>query len=374
MSHPLRMYKKSAQRKTLSQPAWPSFQGTATLVGTSPSGLVNVWYDASLGQQALANAQWLLQDADRIVALDQSFFGTPDQVVNVILYAFLDPNTNQPITDGSAGADHASCSFQTGGAIEVDVAYGNNGLVSGLFEAELSECQMQGNLCGVSTGEALSRWCALWAVKAVEPNAFAGFGSAPVWQQDGSANWIDTTEGTDGDYDSIGCGMAFLSWLQAVLGHHLSKIAPAMVALGNSGTLAQLYAKLTGDAASNAWSKFMNALQPLGTLTSDDPFGALSGTAPTPAPAPTPTPTPVPTPTPTPVPTPTPTPTPAPAPTPAPTPTPTPAPTPWPAGFCQVLEQALEAEIAALAGHPLAQLVLEGILKGVQGRCGQAPT
>ena len=60
-------------------------------------------------------------------------------------------------------------------------------------------------------------------------------------------------------------------------GHGLEKIAPAMVNLGDSGTLADLYATLTGDSASNAWPKFQDAVKNLpGGIKNDDPFGGLS--------------------------------------------------------------------------------------------------
>jgi len=69
--------------------------------------------------------------------------------------------------------------------------------------------------------------------------------------------------------------MAFLSWLMSQ-SYSLDKIAPAMVALGDAGTLAQLYANLTADAASNAWPKFQNAVKGLPNgVTNDDPFGGL---------------------------------------------------------------------------------------------------
>lgn len=68
-------------------------------------------------------------------------------------------------------------------------------------------------------------------------------------------DYVNQTDPTDQDGDSTGCGMAFLSWLLSQ-GYSLDKIAPAMVSLGASGTLAQLYAKLTSDAAANAWPKF----------------------------------------------------------------------------------------------------------------------
>jgi hypothetical protein len=49
-----------------------------------------------------------------------------------------------------------------------------------------------------------------------------------------------------------------------------------MVSLGTSGTLAQLYAKLTGNAASNAWPNFQAAVQNLPNgVTDDDPFNAM---------------------------------------------------------------------------------------------------
>jgi len=89
-------------------------------------------------------------------------------------------------------------------------------------------------------------------------------------------DYVDQTDPTDQNADSIGCGMAFLSWLISQ-GHSLNQIAQAMVALGNSGTLAQLYANVTADAASNAWPNFQNAIQALPNgVTSDDPFNGLA--------------------------------------------------------------------------------------------------
>lgn len=262
-----RAKKKSPTNKPGAQgaaPAWPSYTGTSQLVGTSPSGRVTVYVDPSLGAQGLQNAHDLLNDADRVVTANDSIFGTTGGPVRVIVFAL------GGATDGTGGADHNGCDYTTGNAIEVDASFGNSARVSALFEAELSECSMNGNLCGESTGEALSRWCAA----VVGNNALSDFATAPQWYSDGKANWVDQTENTDQDADSTGCGMAFLSWLMS-LGHTLDKIAPQMVELGDSGTLAQLYASLASDSASNAWSKFQAAVQALpGGVTSDDPFGA----------------------------------------------------------------------------------------------------
>ena len=247
-------------------PSWPSYQGTSHLVGTSPSGRVTVYVDPSLGKQAQQNAQDLLTDADRVVQANDGLFGTIGGPVSVILFAL------GGATDGTGGADHNGCDYTTGNAIEVDVSYGNPDRVSALFEAELSECSMNGNLCGESTGEALSRWCAA----VIGNNALADFATAPQWVSDGMPDFVNKTENTDQSADSTGCGMAFLSWMISQ-GHGLEKIAPSMVNLGDSGTLANLYATLTGDKASNAWPKFQQAVKNLPSgIKNDDPFGGLS--------------------------------------------------------------------------------------------------
>jgi hypothetical protein len=246
-------------------PAWPSFTGTSQFVGTSPSGRVNVFVDPTLGQPGLQNAQDLVDDADRVATANDAIFGTTGGTCNVIIFAL------GGATDGTGGADHMGCDFSSGGAIEVCAAFGRSDRISALFEAELSECMMNGNLCGESTGEALSRWCAAM----VSNNALGDFATAPTWFSDGAADFVTRTDPTDQNADSTGCGMAFISWLLSQ-GHKLNEIAPAMVSLGDSGTFAQLYANLTGDSAANALPNFMAAVQALGGITSDDPFNGAS--------------------------------------------------------------------------------------------------
>ncbi len=272
MNHPIKATRKKKQARSGTARAHrngPASPVILKLVGTSPSGRVTVYVDAALGQQALQNAQDLLSDADRVVAANDAIFGTTGGPVSVIVFAL------GGATDGTGGADHMGCDYQNGAAIEVDASYGNSARVSALFEAELSECSMGGNLCGQSTGEALSRWCAA----VVGNNALSDFATAPTWVQDGMPNWVDQTEPTDQHADSIGCGMAFLSWLMSQ-GYSLDKIAPQMVALGDGGTLAQLYANLTSDVASNAWPKFQAAIQNLPNgVNNDDPFGGAAQSA-----------------------------------------------------------------------------------------------
>ena len=255
MSHPLRPHH---------QLTWPSYKGNSHYVGTSPHGRVTVYVDPSLGAPALQNATDLLADADRIVTDNDAIFGSPGGTVRVIVFALNGQ------TDGTGGADHDGCDYVQGGAIEVCASFGNSLRVSALFEAELSECSMGGNLCGVSTGEALSRWCAA----TVSNNALADFATAPTWAEQGMPDFVNKVDNTDQHPVSTGCGMAFLSWLQS-LGFRLSKIAPQMVRLGTPGTLAQLYANLTFDSASNAWQKFRAAARALPGITNDDPFGTV---------------------------------------------------------------------------------------------------
>jgi hypothetical protein len=267
MSHPLRLPTGTSRRAipaaAVGPPAWPSFTGTAQLVGTSPGGRATIYVDPSLGAPGLQNAKGLLSDADRVMTANDALFGTTGGPVSAIVFALGGQ------TDGTGGADHGGCDYQTGGAIEVCAAFGNSARVSALFEAELSECSMGGNLCGASTGEALSRWCAA----VIGGNSLSDFATAPRWAEDGMPNYVDQTAPTDQDADSTGCGMAFLSWLIS-RGYTLNTIAPAMVALRDQGTLAQLYGQLTGDVSSKAWPTFLAAVQALpGGVTNDDPFG-----------------------------------------------------------------------------------------------------
>lgn len=261
---PSRIVSAAIDQAAPAAPAWPSYTGTSQFVGTSPTGRVTVFVDPTLGDQGLQNAQDLVNDADRVVAANDNIFGTTGGPVSVIVFAL------GGVTDGTGGADHMGCDYTTGNAIEACTAFGNSARVSALFEAELSECSMGGNLCGVSTGEALSRWCAA----VIGNNALADFATAPQWVQDGMPDFINKTDPTDQNADSTGAGMAFLSWLMSQ-GHALNQIAPAMVAMGTGGTFAQLYASLTGDDASNALPNFLAAVNALNNgVTNDDPFNA----------------------------------------------------------------------------------------------------
>jgi hypothetical protein len=176
------------------------------------------------------------------VQRNDHFFGTSTGGVNVIIFAL------GGATDGTGGADHASCDYVAGNNLEVCASFGNSMRVSALFEAELSECNMGGNLRGVNTGEALSRWCAA----SVSNNALSDFATAPTWFNDGMTDYVSQTDPTDQNADSTGCGMAFISWL---LSQNLapSKITQGLVKLGANGTFAQLYGNLTNNDPNTAF-------------------------------------------------------------------------------------------------------------------------
>jgi hypothetical protein len=270
MHHPINLAqnreKSGIKRDDPLPPQWPSFNGKSQYVGTTASGRLNVFVDPTLGQPGLQNAQDLVNDGDRVANANDAIFGSTGGPVSVIVFAL------GGATDGTGGADHMGCDYVTGSAIEVCASFGNSSRVSALFEAELSECSMGGNLCGVSTGEALSRWCA----SINSNNALADFATAPIWAQDGMPDFVNQTEPTDRSADSTGCGMAFISWMMSQ-GASLSSIAQGLVALGETGTFAQLYANLTSNPATDAWPAFQAAVQNLPNgVTNDDPFGAAA--------------------------------------------------------------------------------------------------
>jgi hypothetical protein len=260
------------------------FDFPTELVGKTTD--VTVYYDPSLGAPGLANAKALLAVAQKVFEQTATWFGIAGKPI-IAVVAAIDGST----TDGTAGAYHYGCDFQTGGTLYIDAAFGNSPIVIGLYEAELSEAFMgaqgKGWNCGGSGGEALSRWLAE-AVSGGPNGALAAFTSAPSWHLAGRPNWIDKDQGTDQDYPSIGCGMVYLSWMTS-LNYTIDQITKA-----GGKTLAANYKALTGK--STAWADLTAALAAVASITNDDPF---AGANPRPAPQPTPQPAPQPAPQPT---------------------------------------------------------------------------
>src|SRR5258708_17841100 len=145
VASPSQVRNNTDNRKIPTSPRWPTYNGALQFAGTSASGRVTVWVDASLGQPAVQNAIALVFDADRIVSAIDKIFGTPGQHVDVIIFGLVGQ------TDGTGGGDHAGCDYVTGSAIVVCASYGSPARVSALFADQLSESSMGGNLCCLST-------------------------------------------------------------------------------------------------------------------------------------------------------------------------------------------------------------------------------
>jgi hypothetical protein len=252
------------------------FDYPTSAVGATPDGLVTVYYDPSLGQQGLTLAQNLLAGASRIFGACASYFGIAGSPVSVVVAPLSGNN------DGSGGAYHYGCDFTAGGVLYLDAAFGNDAVETGLFVAELTECfmgaQAKGWDCGVSNGEALSRFLA--ELQSGGPTgALADFATGPAWYQAGRPNWIDAVEPTDQDDVSIGCGIVYLYWMVS------QGFTAAQITQAGGATLADNYKALTGKAT--AWSDFSAAVAALSGVATDNPWtGATPPAQPPPPPDP----------------------------------------------------------------------------------------
>jgi hypothetical protein len=266
-------HKKSFSSETMSQhhrlTVHRTFKGA--VMGMRASGKVthagntahfDVSYLTTLGKHGAGLAAAILQNCERDYTTLQSAFGglTPHRLPFVV-----------QITADNSGASHSSC-------MGTDVSIGgksspNVDFIRSLLVAEADEVFManfgHGWDCGANNGEGLSRVLANDMYKGVEPQNFV---SADVWLSlNPRPNFVDHTEPTDTDYNSIGCSVLFLNWLRFQLNHSWTDIIAA-----GSGTLAATYKNLTGK--STAWIDFqavINAHFPVGKkykLGSDNPF------------------------------------------------------------------------------------------------------
>jgi len=238
----------------------------ATQVGVV--GNITVYYDASLGPQGLALATQMLNFVIRPYVDMEALFGVSGAPFSIVIAPLSGKN------DGSGGAYHYGCDFNSGGVLYLDATFASTtvapwALEIGLYVAELSECfmgtQNLGWGCGYSNGEALSRFCAERETPAGTLNAFA---TGPTWDQAGRPDWISKTEQTDQDGVSTGCGIVYLYWMRS-----LGFTVPAIVQAGGA-TLAANYQTLTGKTT--AYQDLLAAVNGM-TITSDNPFGPPPG-------------------------------------------------------------------------------------------------
>jgi len=221
-----------------------------------------VSYLTSLGQKGATLAAAILQTCERDYAtLQQSFGGITPQSLPFVVQ----------ITSDNTGASHSSC-------MGTDISIGGNSggnadFISSLLVAEEDEVFManfgHGWDCGASNGEGLSRVLANDIYRGVEP---ADFVSSSVWLNlNPRPNFVDQTDPTDTNYNSIGCSVLFLNWLRFQLNHSWADIIAA-----GADTLGGTYLNLTGK--NTGWADFqavINAHFPAGqqyNLTTDNPF------------------------------------------------------------------------------------------------------
>jgi len=169
------------------------------------------------------------------------------------------------IQNGSKGASHAGCAA-TG--LLCDAFSGNDAdLVRMLVVAEEDEVFMSnfghGWDCGASNGEALSRILAA----EIYPKSQTGFWTGASWLDSNRPDFINSTDATDTNFVSIGCGTLFINYLRNQLGFSINQIIT-----GGGSTFKQTYNNLTKDNG-NPFPVFADLLQ------SKFPAGHRSGLA-----------------------------------------------------------------------------------------------
>jgi hypothetical protein len=169
------------------------------------------------------------------------------------------------IQNGSKGASHATCAAT--GLICDAFGGGDANLIRMLVVAEADEVFMSnfghGWDCGASNGEALSRILSA----EIYPGSQAGFWTGASWLDGGRPDFINSTEATDRNFVSIGCGTLFINYLRNQLGFSLNQIIAA-----GGATFRQTYKNLTRDN-SDPFPVFAGLLQ------SKFPAGHSSGLA-----------------------------------------------------------------------------------------------
>jgi len=148
--YPMKKTTAAARRDEPPAPQWPQPR-YLSVRGTSSNGRVAVLRGTPHSATAQQNAQDLVGDADRVVARTTRSFGTTGGPVSVIIFA-LDGATRRDRRCGPHGLD-----YQTGAEIEVCASFGNSAGCP-RCSSRVERVLHGRNLCGVSTGEALSRW------------------------------------------------------------------------------------------------------------------------------------------------------------------------------------------------------------------------
>jgi hypothetical protein len=179
------------------------------------------------------------------------------------------------IQAGNNGASHKHCDSTD---IECDAFNGtDSNLVSAVLVAEVAEVleanQGSGWDCGASNGEALSRVLSAEIYPNELTTAQGTFATGWSWLGSSRPNWVDQSEGTDGNFVSTGCGTLFINYLRFQLNIGLK----AVVVAGGS-SLEKGFEKLTGDnGAFGPFSRLMARFFPgmQNNIANDNPFPLL---------------------------------------------------------------------------------------------------
>jgi hypothetical protein len=197
-----------------------------------------------------------------------SLFGSTKPGPFNIIIAPLDP-TGQ----GRGGAYHYGCDatdlyVDAKTVPNVDIDYTRMLVVAEEVEV-FSADQGLGWDCGASNGEGLSRVLATL----LYPAELNGYATAAIWLNNGRPDFVSINDPTDRNSISTGCSTLFLNYLHSQLNFSWDQIVQA-----GAPTLAETYAKLTGQPADSAFTSFQKLLQaffPEGTpvtLTTDNVF------------------------------------------------------------------------------------------------------
>jgi len=262
-------------RPVLGAAAAGGFDVGATHIGDTAH--VKVYIDQALNAaQATSLANTLLAQVEAAYRQNAAYYSPQlnQKSVNLIISRL------SSASDGSGGAYHWGCDLTSGGTLYCDADFADPRTTLGLFIAELDEAFQgdpsnpnQGWGCGFSNGEAHSRVAAFLASGGPR-GSLAAYTTGPSWDQAGRPDFVTTTEQTDRNAVSTGCGMIFIDWLFS-LAYSFPQITQAA-----AGTFAGVYQNLTGK--STGWADFVAALAHVQILD-DDPFQAY-GNRPAPKP------------------------------------------------------------------------------------------
>jgi hypothetical protein len=258
-------------RPTLKVRRASGFDVAVTHIGDTSH--VKVYIDQALAaDQATTLANTLLNDVETAYFQNAGYYSSQLQMTPVTLV--IAKLSSQ--SDGSGGAYHWGCDLTTGGTLYCDADYSDPVTTLGLFIAELDEAFQgdpsnpnQGWGCGYSNGEAHSR-VAAYLASGGPRGSLAPYTTGPAWDEAGRPDFVTTTEKTDRNPGSTGCGMIFIDWLFS-LGFRFPQITQAA-----ADTLAGVYTNLTGKET--AWDDFISALTDVQILD-DDPFQAYGQAA-----------------------------------------------------------------------------------------------